>query len=607
MKKLSILSLLLLTLFACRKDIEEPINSEIMETPTVTTIIDYDEEEIPVNATLFGIVSDESDNPIVNATVSLGNLSTTTDDRGRFVFKEVAMNQAGTFYTVNKTGYFEGSDRFYPVDGSTNYSKVVLLAQAPIGNFTSNEGGTVTSAEGLSLEFPANAIIDANGNTYNGEVTVAARWIDPTLNTTHEMMPGDLQGLQSVEDEVELVALASFGMVAVELEGVDGNPLNLGNDLKATLTFPIADAQLGLAADEIPLWSFSNEYGLWVKEGTATKDGNNYVGEVAHFSWWNCDAPFPLIELSGTLNTSNDSSYIYQTVCIEVVSTGDTRCGYTDVNGFFSGKVPMDEELILTVYSWNGCAISYTENIGPFSVDTDLGTITIPDPTNSYVDLSGTLVDCDNNPLTDGWVEINVGPNTYNAYVTDGTYSLTFNNCTNETELTIQATNVVDLQNSDVETYSITPVMTIPEIYACVAPLVEYYHVTVNDSTTTFLNIDDSIGGLGDSLNIWASNVSGNDFNVSLSMSNVNGVGTYDETFVTAAGHFISAGDGSGDWLASNCGWNITCPLTVIFTEFGTNPGDFVEGSYSGDLEFSDPTQQGVTLPIEAEFRFMRD
>jgi hypothetical protein len=607
MKNISIVyALLLLSLFACRKDVEELSSSTTKEDPPVITILEYEPEIIPVVATVFGQVVNESGNPIANALVRLENNNTTTDGSGRFVFKDITMNKAGTFLTVSQAGYFEGSHRFFPQDGSVNYCKIVLLTKTPIGSFVANNGGTVSSQEGIQLDFPPNSIVDDSGNTYNGEVTVFARWLDPTADNMHEAMPGDLQGIDA---DAELVAIASYGMMAVELESPAGAALNLGNNQKAKLTFPIPDELLNNAPTTIPLWSFYNPLGLWVEETEASKTNGKYVGEVSHFSWWNCDYPYPLIELSGTLIfPSNDSTLNYATICLEMVSTGNISCTYSDGNGYFSGQVPANEPFILTVYSWYICDLPvFTANVGPFSADTDLGDITLNAPNLSLVEVTGTVVDCANNPLTNGWVAINVSGQVFQTYVSDGTYSISYYNCNSETEMTVQATNITDLQQSDVMTYSITaPITTIPQIAACGNLLDEYVFAYVNGGSNEYLNIqyvgvDSSLS----SLDIFTTNPA-NDHTASFSLSSdVGGVGNYAGDVITSA-YFIVDNNPSGILFYSCQG--IPCTFNQVnISEYGTNTGDYIQGSFSGNVDFIDNNQNIVTHLLNVEFRVKRD
>jgi len=223
MKKLSLFILIILTLSACRNNVEDELTSVTMITPPIVTTVDFELEVVEVVATLYGEVFDESGSPVSNASVTLDGNNTTTDDRGRFVFNDITMNQLGTFVLINKNGFFTGSKRFFPDNSSINYVRIPLLDRTNIGNFLADAGATISSPEGISIDFPANSIIDGNGNLYQGTVEVAARWIDPTADNLEEIMPGSLQGLmpggaQEIGNELEEVALASFGMMAVELE-----------------------------------------------------------------------------------------------------------------------------------------------------------------------------------------------------------------------------------------------------------------------------------------------------------------------------------------------------------------------------------------------------
>ena len=305
MKKITLFSLILLVFFACRKDSETSTTSTTTNDPPIINIDDFEEEVIPVTASLAGLVIDEAGNPVENASVKLGANAESTDDKGNFLFKQVEMNAAGTYVTVQKAGYYKGSARIFPKDNSQNYVTIKLMEIIPSGSFVSGTGGVISNPSGIKLDFPPNAIVDDNGDAYDGNVEVAARWIDPTADDLFEIMPGNLQGVNQFNEEV---ALGSFGMMAVELSGDAGESLNLGNDQKAELTFPIPDELLGNAPDEIPLWSFNETVGLWVQEGSAVLDGNTYVGQVSHFSFWNCDAPFPLVNISGRVVNENGGS-----------------------------------------------------------------------------------------------------------------------------------------------------------------------------------------------------------------------------------------------------------------------------------------------------------
>ncbi len=106
-------------------------------------------------------------------------------------------------------------------------------------------------------------------------------------------MPGDLRGIGSDGYET---ALQSFGMMDVEMEDAAGNKLQLAPGQQALLTFTIPDSLQSIAPATIPLWYFNDTTGRWIEQGSAMRQGNTYVGQVGHFTYWNCDAPM------GTVN-----------------------------------------------------------------------------------------------------------------------------------------------------------------------------------------------------------------------------------------------------------------------------------------------------------------
>ncbi len=607
MKKLTLLSLLFLTLFACRQDVEDTLSSETSQNDPTITIIDYNPEIIDVTATLFGTVYDELNNTVAGATVRLGSNNQITDDDGRFVIKNVTMNQAGTFVEVIKDGYFPGSHRFFPEDGSTNFATITLLEKTNTGSFISSDGGSVTGEGGIKMDFPANSVVKANGETYNGTVEVSARWLNPAASNIEAIMPG---GLQAVNTQGEEVALASFSMMAVELESDAGESLNLGNDLKATLTFPVPAELLGNAPAEIPLWYFSEDYGIWIQEGTATLQGNTYVGDVAHFSFWNCDAPFPLIKLTGQLVSANGNPLQYMSVELTVLSSGITRAGWVNSQGVFSGKVPKDEEFEMNVsHTLNSC-IAFTQNIGPFSVDTDLGTITVNDP--AVVDVTGNVTNCAGAALTNGWIDVTVGDSTnYSYYITDGNVNMAFFNCENETEITVVGVNLTDLEMSDPVTYTISNPMDLGTISACGTPLTEYLIFTVDGLTTTFLNPWHSIGN--DSISVAGEGGQGNQVGyVDVRFEGITALGTYPGSVVYNATFSV---EGSTESLYLSCfdaaGNPNDCDFfdEVVITEYAANPGEFMVGTFSGTGSFNtqDSTSGPLVLPFTGAFSVERD
>src|SRR5215212_2800534 len=255
--------------------------------------------DIKINASVKGRVIDETGNPVSNATVKSGSFSTTTDVNGSFYFSNIQLSKEAGFVSVEKSGYFKTGRTFLTHQNVDNYVNIQLIRRVNKGNFQSAAGGNITIQPGTTVGFPVNGLVNASTNSpYSGTVNVFGSYLDPTNPQLSAIMPGNLMALNS-SDQSRL--LQTYGMIAVELEGAAGEKLQLANGKLATLTATIPAAMLANAPATIPLWYFDDITGLWKEEGSATKQGSNYVGQVSHFSFWNYDVPANFITLTMTL------------------------------------------------------------------------------------------------------------------------------------------------------------------------------------------------------------------------------------------------------------------------------------------------------------------
>lgn len=119
-----------------------------------------------------------------------------------------------------------------------------------------------------------------------GAVTATIATIDPARRS----IPGDYQATNAAGERVELL---SFGAVSVEFRDAAGRALNLATGQAAEIRMPVSDAERPNAPPTIDLWSYNEESGRWVAEGTATltqrPNGWFYVGKTSHFSAINMD------------------------------------------------------------------------------------------------------------------------------------------------------------------------------------------------------------------------------------------------------------------------------------------------------------------------------
>ena len=66
-----------------------------------------------IQSTIIGMVFDENNVPVADATVLTYNTQTKTNEKGIFVIRNARMDKQGTYIKIIKSGYILGSDFVY--------------------------------------------------------------------------------------------------------------------------------------------------------------------------------------------------------------------------------------------------------------------------------------------------------------------------------------------------------------------------------------------------------------------------------------------------------------------------------------------------------------
>lgn len=436
-----------------------------------------------VNSSVSGFVTNENNLPVLNATVQIGSSTITTDKYGFFEIRNVSVIQNAATVRVTKTGYFKSIKTYTAAEGKSAFFRIKLIPKTNSGTVNGGSGGAVTLSNGLSISFPANAVINAATNAaYTGTVNVAAYWINPTSNEISSIMPGDLRGLNT---DGNLQLLATYGMAAVELTGNGGELLQITSGKKALLSLPIPSSLLSIAPATIPLWYFDENIGLWKQEGSAAKTGSIYAGDVSHFSFWNCDVPGNYIQFNCTLVNTTGQPIPYAYVKVTALSPGIyfSDYGYTDSTGYVSGYVPPNAQLKLEVFDNSNCTNAvYTQIFNTTNVNISLGTIVIS-TTARIATLTGSVKNCSNAPVTNGYIIVTDGIS-LNRYrlSNNGTYSVNKLVCSFPSTISLIGEDVSTSQQSTPQSYIITNpgIQNIPNINACGLNTQEYFNFTDN-------------------------------------------------------------------------------------------------------------------------------
>lgn len=464
-------------------------NSDFPDGDNPVVIVD---DNITVTAGIRGIIIDENNQPVQGATVSSGTNTVTTDRYGIFQFTNINLSKENGHIKTEKAGYFTAHRTFPSTAGRMHTVRIKLLPKVITGNFNAAAGGTVTLSSGGKVILPANGITDASGNAYSGQVNIAMTWIDPTSPNLADVMMGDLRGINTAGEER---GLQTFGMLGVEMTNPAGQPLKIATGKKAELIFPIPSSIAATAPATIDLWHYDEVKGRWIQEGTAIKTGTNYVTQVSHFSFWNCDVPFPLINLCMQLiNTTNGQPLNNVSVRVKRPN-GSYGYGRTDSSGRLCGKVPKNEALLLEVLDQCNSVV-FSQNIGPFAADADLGTVSITIAATNILTITGTVKNCSNANVTNGAVIVYTGGGyAYSAPVTNGTFSVSILRCSSGSlTCSVVAVDYSTLQQSiPVSVSGTSGVLNAGTLQACGTSSAQFIEYIIDGGPHTFASPMDSI------------------------------------------------------------------------------------------------------------------
>lgn len=537
------------------------------------------------NVAFAGRVIDENGQAVSGARVRAGGDVTVTDDNGVFRLKEMQLEARDAKLFISKIGYFDFSRAYYVDNGSFQNLTIQLMKKEQTAMINAATGGTVDVQGGVKLVFPANGIMTEVGQPYSGGVRVYAHYLDPADPNLNQYMPGDLRGIDAQGQER---ALVTYGMVGVELESNGGQPLQVATGSQVELHLPIAPTQKAKAPNQIPLWHYDLDKARWIEEGSVTKQGNELVGKVSHFSFWNADVPFNLVEISGKVYLG-DSTTVFAGAKIKLTMLSDSSMAFatTDGNGFYKGGVPENEVFNLDILDACGDVI-FSMSIGPFDHDQMLPPIIVPSAGPNQLNISGKLMDCDSMPVANGYVKVKVDNIILTAFTDNtGSFSLKTVRCDTTTVMG-EATgfDLGKLRQSTVQTFNVPPdSVSLGNIGVC-DTLNEYIIYTLDNQD--YVKVDPSAGVL-DSIGFYTfiSALNGQD-GIALSFKNDNQTGTFPLT---------------NFWAGQI---NVNQPpvgLSTTVTTAPANVGDILEGEFSGTfLDFF-----GVAHTVTGSYRVVRD
>lgn len=564
---------------SCDKD---NISNDDQQDDTPSNFSEYFGSEI--TRSFLGNVMDSNGNPIEGVTITIGTDQVQTDANGVFSMEDAQVNQRFAYVKAEKAGYIHGSRALVPTNG-VNKVSIMLLEETVAGSTTSGTEKTIAIANGASVSLKGD-YIKPDGTPYSGDLDVILHHLDPTDTNVTLQMPGMLYAENEANQERMLQTL---GMLAVELRGTAGEDLNLAENSSAEIKIPVDPSLMAIAPSTIPLWYFDEAKGYWIEEGEATLVGSNYIGTVKHFSFWNCDIPAEAINLCVTVINENETAFANTRVTI-TSNTFGTRGGYTNELGEVCGLVPSGETLEINVYDFAICGsnIIYTSTIGPYNADDSI-TVVVQETSDIINEtVFGTFADCNETLITNGYVVLTYGDQTFYDTVTDGAFEINMLRCSSSDSFSIEAVDTDHLQTTGAINYTFdaTTETNLGNLLAC-NTVTEFIQYTVDDNDELLItaNIQGSFmptgGNFDNNLNISGQRDSGTNngcFYLFGVLDDAPHTGTYDHiNFEAGSDTGINISECIGISENNN---NITYNVTAL-----GDVGEYIDINFSGSYE----------------------
>lgn len=303
--------------------------------------------------TVSGLITDDNNVPLANATVVLGRNTVITNKKGTYTFNlnEALKNDITTStIIVKKQGYFT-TVKEIPFTPDQAYKLNINLAADQISEvFETRYRFThqFDSQAGVHISF--NSVANSDGQVYNGTANVATSYYGPDSsvgsNTFVPPFSGQRRNGSTVTD------LANVGMFEVKLTDSMGNNLVLAENNSLTLTFPETSTDQSLKT--IPLWHYDEKKAIWVEEGVAERQdfsdyGSYYEADVSSLGLWSLS--IPLDQHSALIKgctVESDSNTPTSQFDLLIGGKGFETYSRVDKDGRFSIAVPISTPLLLS-------------------------------------------------------------------------------------------------------------------------------------------------------------------------------------------------------------------------------------------------------------------
>lgn len=374
---------------ACKKEIDETNITETIEPGTTTESITF-------------LVQDIDKKPIANANVLIDGKTFQSDANGNVGIKDLVVTKDGLAASAQKTGYFTGFQRI--IQGKQDV-KITLAKKEnciSFGNSIGFDKNVVNIND--KIKILPNVFEKSDGTPYTGNVNLCymrvakdTAFYDALVSTNFSLSLSSSKPYRTW----------AFGALMVETTGDNGEVLRLKQGQKIMFKLRIFSPFITLYPDEVATLYLDTVTNTWKEDGKMTKSNIYYDLDITRSNTlWTGNEGVDLVILDGKM--VDKENYPVEGLLLNFFNNTSKKSSYdgTDKNGLFSGFAIVNENITIKVIcSQNSGAqlkLVKTINVAAKSQSTNIGTFTI----DSLTVFKGKVVDCNGNPVTNGYVVI---------------------------------------------------------------------------------------------------------------------------------------------------------------------------------------------------------
>jgi len=298
------------------------------------------------------IIDSKTNKGISNVSVEIAGCTITTDENGFYKFSNIP-SIARTSVNFTKDGYLNNSKIIQIKNQTTNYLETSLSTSKWDWTYNSKNG----TSGGSVVISPNTVYADNDENNYTGEINAYYTLKNTSTTEGRDMFPGSYQGIDS---NGIVVSFVSYSFLVLDLKDNKMNTLHTSG----TITIEVDNIK-GIKDQEIPLWYYNNDKGIWIEKGSAQKDGNgNYICAISHPGTWSLSKPIETeMGLYRGKIVDSDENPITNVRMQAIGKNWITEDLTTDENGVFEIYVVPNQAFTLSAYD-------YKEKFGAYFGDT---------------------------------------------------------------------------------------------------------------------------------------------------------------------------------------------------------------------------------------------